>query len=193
MVRELYTHEMGDPPMECIYQLPTADAFKTVNAGVFYTLSRLYPGQRIARDETDGAIVYHLTGIGWQAQLFILHITEKVVTMRLLMQMPNDPIERIVWIRDLGERAGWEAVTIFQMCHGSIANLLRGAALVLGPPAPPPATNMPAVFSWQEIYHPTLHDAELAKLIGKEHQTIRNERRALGKPKRGERGRSRKN
>lgn len=183
-MRELYTLEMGDPPLESVYQLPSSDAFKTVNAGVFYTLSRLYPGQRIARDETDGAIVYNLAGRGWHAQLFVLHTTDCVATMRFHMLMPNDPIGRIIWIRDVGPRAGEEMLTIFHMCHGSVANLLRSAALIYGPPSAPAPIDMNAVFTWQEIYHPALPDAKLAEIIGYDHQTVRNKRSALGKSKR---------
>lgn len=181
MARELYTWEMGDPPLECVYHLPSSDTFKTVNASVFYALSRMYPGQRIARDETDGAIVYNLFGRGWRAQLFVLYTTDCVATVRAHALLPNDPIERIVWIRDVGSIAGEELVALFQICHASIANLLRGAAFTLGPPRVP--TDLTAALTWQEVYFPAMPDSELSNLTGYEGQTIRNKRRELGKRK----------
>lgn len=185
MVYDLYTMEMGDPPLECVYQLPDAEAFKTVNAAVFYVLSRLYPGQKIARDETAGAITYIFAGHGWRMQLFILYTAEHIATMRLHPLIPDDLAERFAWVHGpAGADAGQWALIIFQMCHSSIANLLRVAALALGPPPAPPKTNLPAVFTWQEIYFPTMKNSELAERIGIEHQTLRNARSAMKKLKR---------
>jgi hypothetical protein len=189
MIYDLYTMEMGDPPLERVYQLPNADAFKTVNAAVFYVLSRLYPGQKLIRDETDGAIVYTMAGHGWRMQLFILYTANSVATVRLHPLIPDNLAERFAWVNGpAGRDAGEWALRILNMCHSSIANLLRGAAFIIGAPAPP-KQDLEAAIRWKDIYFPAMPDPNLAELVGAKHQTIKNLRSKLGMQK-GGRGRS---
>lgn len=185
MFVDAYTLEMGDPPLEGFYQLPNAEAFKTVNAAVFYVLSRIYPGQKLIRDETSGAIVYTLAGHGWRMQLFVLYTSENVATIRVHPLIPNTLPERFAWVNGpAGKDAGEWAVTIFHMCESAIANLLRNAAFISGPP-PPPKHDLEAAIRWAALYQPAMPDPELAELVGAKHQTIKNLRRQLGMQKRG--------
>jgi hypothetical protein len=168
-----------DPPLEYIYPLPTTNAFKTVNAAVFYTLARCDPTQTVDRDEVDGGVVYHIEFRSATIQLFVLHITDHIACIRLHHLAPIAEVGRDYMWRPRGDRAeaklGMDA--LMAAFNEAIVDLLRySAKLEPGVPPPPPATDLEVAFTWQELYYPDMTDKELAERIGVSHQTIRNAR-----------------
>ncbi len=182
-------------PTEYTYHLATSNAFKTVNAAVFITLSR-YSGTRpVVRDEIDGATAYLLHADSVQAQLFVAHITDRVASIRLHYRVPIDPIQFIVWRNSPRPKIAFEVFdSLFAGCHEEIIKMLRHAALVEehAPPAPP-KNHFADIFTWQAIYYPDMPDDELADTIGVSYQTLRNKRSKLGHLKRTARGKKRRN
>lgn len=199
---KLYTYTepeyiSADEGYDLVYPIPSADAFKTVSGAVFYVLSRIAPGETVPRDEVPGGIVYNLKHDGTAFQLFVLHVSEHVACLRFHYLLPTCEMElferNIVWRpRDpkLLYRRG--IMALLGAIHEAIVDLLR-YSIEIGketkPPAPP-ASDMHAVFRWQEVYHPTMTDRELADLIGVSHQTIRNARSKSHQTKREARRRA---
>ena len=172
----------ADPPLEYMYHIGTSNAFKTINAALFSTLSRWNPHQRLDRDEIDGATVYPLNAAGTLAQLYVTHITDGIASIRLHFLIPTHSASFMQWRdRPMDPTARHLLALLFADCHAEVVRVLRYAASVEVRPAPHPAkSDLQSWITWQEVHEPDMRDEELAKLIGIEHQSLRNARRKLG-------------
>lgn len=183
-----------DPSYEFVYPLPSGNAFKTVNGAVFYTLNRFCPLQDSTRDEVDGGTVYYLAYKGTIIQLFVLHISEHTAVIRVhqLAPMKERGVDYMWRPRDDRKEVMQGFAAIYAAIHEAIVDNLRYAIrLEETLPPPPPNTDLTAVFIWQELYHPTMTDRELAELINYSHQALKNARNRTGRIKRVPRGKSR--
>jgi hypothetical protein len=173
----------AEPAYDLVYPIPSTDAFKTVSGAVFYVLSRCAPGETVPRDEVPGGIVYNLKLNDTPFQLFILHVSDRVACLRLHYLHPASELVLngldVVWRpRDPKSPYRRGIAALFGAIHEAIVDLLRYSIEVGKETIPPvpPATDMHAVFRWQEIYHPTMTDRELADKVGISHQGLRNAR-----------------
>jgi hypothetical protein len=176
---------------EIIYPLPTGDAFKTVNAAVFYAFSRIQPDQRVERDAVDGGVVYYFRFERGLYQLFLLHISPSIVSLRIhRCELLVDAMtyRNYAWQpRDPDSDEVYGLIALVGIVNEAITDSLRCAVKmdVMAIPPPPPASELHHVFTWQQIYHPDMPDKELAELIGVSHQTVRNARSRYQQTKRG--------
>lgn len=179
-----------EPGFELIYPLSTTNAFKTVNAAVFYTFARLCPTQRVERDEVDGGVAYHFRYEDTVFQLFVLHISDTVASLRL--HRCELVKEALLWRdyawqpRDPSGKVQRGMAALLASIDEAIVDSLRCASRldIHQPPPHPPASELFHVFTWQRIYHPDMPDKELAELIGVSHQTVRNARSRYQQTKR---------
>lgn len=171
-----------EPGVEMLYPLPTTNAFKSVNAAVFYAFSRLSPTTRVDRDEVDGGVAYYFRFEHTLYQLFVLHITDSVASLRFhRCELREEALQRrgYVWQpRDPEGELQYGLAAILNYVHEAIVDTLRCAVKLDNTtiPPPPPASELYHVFTWQQIYYPDMTDKELADLIGVSHQTLRNAR-----------------
>jgi hypothetical protein len=181
----------ADPCYSWVYPLPTAQAYKTVNGAVFYTLARLTPTQPFEPAAVDGGTVYDLQIGGRAFQLFVLHLSDRAASIRV---HPLAPVEQVgpeaCWQPvDDGEVAQQGLAVLMALIHAAIkeqiGQMMQLDALV---PPPPPATDLEAALLWQDLYYPTMTDRELADRIGVAHQSIRNARSKARHKKRIPRG-----
>lgn len=163
-------------PFQLDFNLPNTDAFKTVSAGVFYALSRYQPYKPFPRDQVDGGIRYLIQGpCGTHAILFVLHLTPTVARLVLHFLAPDDPIQRIVWNNNSIPTKDTDFFdSIFQLCEAGVSQILGDAAQIEGINPPIPKGDLQAAVAWQAIYAPEMTDEQLAELVGRSPQSIRN-------------------
>lgn len=180
-----------DPKYDMLYPLASSNAFKTVNAIVFYMLSRLDPGVPVERDEVEGGTVYYLLYRTWLIQLFVLHVSDTIACIRLHNCIPIGNREGFTreysWRPPPPHAEYTPGITGLMMgIHQEIVSVLRypiQMGLETAPPMPP-ASEMAFVFQWQQLYRPNMTDKELADQLGVSHQTVRNARSKYQQTKR---------
>jgi hypothetical protein len=182
-----------DPKYDIIYPLASPGAFKTVNAAVFYVLSRFSPGEPVERDEVDGGTVYSLLYRTWLIQLFVLHVSDTTACIRLHNCQPlggrDGNTRDYAWKPARPDAAYVQGIgALVEAIHAAVSELL-GYAITLGAetaPPPPAASDLYAVFQWQRLYRPSMSDRELAELVNLSYQAIRNARSKLRQVRREE-------
>lgn len=170
------------PPLEFVFPLPTNDAFRTVNAAVFYTLRSYVPQQYSAApaESVEGAAAYDLACDGTPAQLFVLHVSPTVAQVALQWMRPT--AEGGMWNPSLvPDRARRVAEFLLRRILEEIRRLLHTQLAFNNIIPPMPSRVHPdAVVIWQFIYYPEMGDKELETKSGINRQTLANHRSLLG-------------
>jgi hypothetical protein len=159
---------------------------KAVSAAVFYAASRLYTKGPVQWQETDAGAVFYIPYKDVITQVFVLHVSDYVASVRIHVVAIWEPYDAEFWMELLtDDRVVVPVAMTLQVIDHAVSDLLRAGVKIddLKPPIPP-ASDWQLIFHWQRLYHPTMTDDELARLIGLEPQTVRNERSRLGLAKR---------
>jgi hypothetical protein len=181
---------------ERIYPLPNGEAYKAVNAAVAYAISVMSRGLDPVRDETAGYTKYTITSLdNITFQLHVLYISEQFANVRLNPLIPAGRVEFAAFYLDLtrAKHTLDQIVGLFDLLHGQIAIQLRRAVKLDDcDPPPPPKSDLDALLTWQEIYHPAMRVSELARIAGVESQSIYNARHRLNHTKQAKNGKSKR-
>lgn len=179
--------------IETRYPLANGDAFKAVNAAVFYAIGRNNSGRRIEFEAVDGGTLYYVNSAGLVVQIFVLYVSECVALTRFhfigVYVMPGGQSPQQAVLRK-------EVTATLRRLVSTIDRAVEGL-LRLGTteqdmkPPLPSANDLELAFKWQQMYYPEMTDKELAARLGVSHQTIRNARSQKHYTKRTPRGKNR--
>jgi hypothetical protein len=182
-----------DHNFETVYPLAFRDAYKAVNAAVFYVIGRLNSGRRVEREEVEGGSLYYVGIDGVVMQIFVLYVADYYATIRAHLVGIYPPPGTQSVMEFLHRREVY--LTLSKFLHtldAEVGKLLRmGLSENDMKPPPPPTHNMDVVFTWQRMYYPNMTDRELADHIGVAYSTVRNARSKHQQLKRIPRGKPR--